>query len=90
MAASAWLSRRQAVFGQMGYASWAGLSAAETKLKAAPIRALIQDTWARLKRARIRIELAATGWLLLAAWLAAGWPVTGWLLSGGLPFLAGC
>jgi hypothetical protein len=65
----------QAVFEQMGYASWTGLSAAETKKKAAPIRELMKDTWARLKRTdwdRTRCWLAvAAGWLLSAVcWLA--------------------
>ena len=65
----------QAVFEQMGYASWTGLSAGETKKKAAPIRELMKDTWARLKRAdseRTRCWLAvAAGWLLSAVcWLA--------------------
>ena len=43
----------------MGYPSWCGLSAAESKEKSAPVRELIQATWARLKRAHPEAQSAA-------------------------------
>ena len=49
----------QAVFKEMGYASWQGLSFAETKAKAAPFRETIKETWARLKRAHPEMQSAA-------------------------------
>ena len=42
----------QAVFEKMGYAEWVGLSTEDKKVKSAPYRALIKDTWARLKRSK--------------------------------------
>ena len=43
----------------MGYPSWLGLDAAETKEKSAPYRAAIKELWARLKRSQPEMQSAA-------------------------------
>jgi hypothetical protein len=40
----------QAVFERMGCTEWVGLSTHDKKVKSAPYRKLIKDTWARLKK----------------------------------------
>ena len=49
----------KAVFAKMGYPSWVGLSHEETRVKSAPYRELIKETWARLKRAQPEQQSAA-------------------------------
>ena len=49
----------QAVFEKMGYAEWVGLSMVDKKVKSAPYRALIKDTWARLKRSKPEMRSAS-------------------------------
>jgi|LauGreDrversion4_1035100.scaffolds.fasta_scaffold799738_1 chorismate mutase len=49
----------QAVFERMGYAEWVGLSTHDKKVKSAPYRELIKDTWARLKRSKPEMQSAS-------------------------------
>lgn len=49
----------QAVFERMGYAEWVGLSTEDKKVKSAPYRELIKDTWARLKRSKPEMQSAS-------------------------------
>ena len=49
----------QAVFEKMGYAEWVALSTEDKKVKSAPYRVLIKDTWARLKRSKPEMQSAS-------------------------------
>jgi hypothetical protein len=49
----------QAVFERMGYTEWVGLSTHDKKVKSAPYRELIKDTWARLKRSKPEMQSAS-------------------------------
>ena len=51
--------RSQRVFPHLKVEGWVGLSEAELKAKAAPVRATIAQTWLRLKRALPEMQSAA-------------------------------